>query len=353
MKVSAQGSIFAEHDIDAMNEDDVAGELVRPLCRALGYRQGGEFANLRSQIPLQYDRAFLGHKDAKKDPPLRGRPDFVCEVVSYARWVVEAKRPSVELSLEDSQQAHTYATHPEIAAEYYMLTNGREFRVYRVGRPDSPVFQWMKDETNELLPALRNLLGPDAMKKKAEVKIDLGKPLAPGFGSAVAIVGGEVVYEKNVASIPLNVDMDGLRNSVVGWKVFRREDGLISAEVEVKSAFTAMDELHKAMGFSPLLFNSADEFISLDKTQPTLLQNVLNLSFKAGTPFPKTLLSPAGVIPFDVTTTCYTEALGFIEGNQFRGTFVVDYDYLLPAGLPGIPSQFEMRSEGTFEIAFA
>lgn len=353
MTVLAQGSIFAEHDIEAMNEDDVAGELVRPLCRALGYRQGGEFANLRSQISLQYDRAFLGHKDAKRDPLLRGKPDFVCEVVSYARWVVEAKRPSVELSLEDSQQAHTYATHPEIAAEFYMLTNGREFRVYRVGRPETPIFQWLKDETDDMLPALYNILGPEAMKKKADVKVDLGKPLAPGVGSSAVIVGGEVIYVKNVASIPLNVNMDGLRNAVVGNRVFRREDGLISAEVEVKSAIAVMDDLHKAMGFSPLVFNTADEFISTDVENPTLMQNLLSVHFEAGTAFPKTMLSPGGVIPFDVLTVCYTEALGFLDGDRFRGTFVIDYEYNLPAGIPGVPSHVEMRTEGTFDITFA
>ncbi|OHV71403.1 type I restriction endonuclease subunit R [Mesorhizobium sp. LCM 4577] len=353
MEAVPQGSIFAEHDIATMNEDDVAGELVRPLCRALGYRQGSEVANLRSQIPLQYDRVFLGHKDTKKDPLLRGRPDFICEVVSYARWVVEAKRPSVALSLEDSQQAHTYATHPEIAAEFYMLTNGREFRVYRVGKPDTPVVKWLKEETDQLLPMLRNLLGPDAMKKKANVEIDLGKPLAHGMGSSAVILGGEVIYEKNVATIPLNINMDGLRNAVVGDRVFRREDGLISAEVEVRSAFAAMDDLHKAMGFSPLVFNTSEEFISSDVENPTLMQNLLNVSFKAGTTFPKTLLSPAGVMPFDVTTLCYTEALGFIDGNHFRGTFAIDYDYQFPAGIPGLPAKVAMRSEGTFDIKFA
>lgn len=208
-------SIFPPHHIDGMNEDDVAGELVRPLCRALGYTQGNPEANLRSQISLQYDKAFLGHKDGKKDPVLRGRPDFVCEVVSYARWVVEAKKPSITLSQDDSYQGHTYATHPEIAAEFYMLTNGREFRLYRVGNPDNPALTWQKEETDELLPALQNFLGPDAMKKRAQTKIDLGKPLAVGLGSSVEIVGGHIVYSCNITTISLPVPanrLDGLTN---------------------------------------------------------------------------------------------------------------------------------------------
>ncbi|TIX23577.1 type I restriction enzyme HsdR N-terminal domain-containing protein [Mesorhizobium sp.] len=348
----AHGSIFAEHDIEAMNEDDVAGELVRPLCRALGYRQGGEFANLRSQIPLQYDRAFLGHRDAKKDPLLRGRPDFVCEVVSYARWVVEAKRPSVALSLEDSQQAHTYATHPEIAAEYYMLTNGREFRVYRVGKPDVPIVEWLKDQTDQMLPALHNLLGPDAMKKRADVKVDLRKPLARGRNSSAKIVGGEIIYLRNTATVPLTINMDGLRNSISGNFVARGDDGLITAELEVQSAFADFDTLNRAFGFFPLHFHTADEFISSDVEKPTLMQNLVSVKIPRGLEFPKTMLSPGGVVLFDVATVCYTEALGFIDGDRFRGTFVVNYEYTLPPNLP-VPQHIEMRSEGTFDVAFS
>ncbi len=73
-------SLFPPHNIESMNEDDVAGELIRPLCRALGYSQGNPEANLRSQVSLQYDKAFLGHKDGKKTP------FYAVDRISYARW---------------------------------------------------------------------------------------------------------------------------------------------------------------------------------------------------------------------------------------------------------------------------
>ena len=334
-------------------KSDVAGELVRPLCRALGYTQGSETANLRSQISLQYDRAFLGHKDSKRDPVLRGRPDFVCEVVSYARWVVEAKKPSIELTLEDSQQAHTYATHPEIAAEFYLLTNGREFRLYRVGRPQVHVMQWLKDETDDMLPILENLLGPDAMKKRADVKVDLGKPLARGIGSRVKIVGGEVLNISNVATIPLTANLDGIRHAVVGDEVTRRDDGLITATVAVKSAFADVDAISKALGLYPLTFNTADEYISNDIEHPTLMQNVAKIQLHRGDSIPTTLISPGGVLPCDVSATCYTEALGFVSDNTFKGSFVVDYDMVLDLPRDLLPTKkLEMRTEGTFKIVF-
>lgn len=346
--------IFAQHNIETMNEDDVAGELVRPLCRALGYSQGNPEANLRSQVALQYDKAFLGHKNPGKDPVLRGRPDFVCEVVSYTRWVVEAKSPVIELSVDDSYQAHTYATHPEIAAELYMLTNGREFRLYRVGKPEKVILAWSADQTDDMLPVLKNILGPEAMKRRASVKMDLGKPLAEGIGSALEIVSGHVVYERTTATIPLQTSIDGLTNSIYGDSVKRLEDGRISAEINVRSAFAELEEINSAIGFSSLTFNTSEEFLSTDREKPTLLQNIISATIAAGTEFPRTLLSPGGKLAIGFKADCYTEALGFIEGNVFKGTFVIDYDYeLIPSPFfrPAIKN-IEMRTEGRFEIRF-
>lgn len=346
-------SIFHPHDIETMNEDDVAGEIIRPLCRALGYSQGDPEANLRSQISLQYDKAFLGHKNGKKDPILRGRPDFVCEVVSYTRWVVEAKKPSVVLALEDSFQAHTYSTHPEIAAEFYLLSNGREFRLYRIANPEKPLMEWKKDETEALLPVLHNILGPVAMKKRAKIEIDLGKPIAPGLASKVDIVGGHVVHVKTEASFPIPEGMDGLRNAVKGDKVFRDESGLITASVNVQSAFAELDNIHEALGFNPLTFSTADEYLSTSVDCPTLMQAIIQVELKKGMEFPKTPISPGGVIPMDVHAECYTEAVGFVCGNAFKGTYTIDYVYLLDVpDIPGIPKRLEMRTEGLFEINF-
>ena len=343
-------SIFREHDIDTMNEDDVAGELVRPLCHALGYRQGDTKANLRSQIALQYNHAFLGHRNTKKDPPLRGRPDFVCEVVGFTRWVVEAKAPHIELTLEDSQQAHTYASHPEIGAEFYMLTNGRDFRLYRYGQPDTPLLSWAKDETDDKLMAIRNILGPDAMTKLVKRNFDLSKPLGQHIGSTAKIVSGEILYERTHSQIPLERTIDGMRGMVIGNHVTRADDGLIIAELDVKSPLEPFDALSRALGFYPIVFSSASEYISSDVAEPTLFQHVASVTMPEGTTVPNTLLSPGGgALPCDMHIDYYTEAVGFMERNRFKGTFFVNYDYAFPI----YSRRFQMTQEGRFDILFS
>src|SRR4051794_15430324 len=102
-------------DFDSMNETDVREIVVRPLLTRLGYAHGTH-ANIRTEVTLRYERAFLGRKNPSKDPALVGRADYICDAVSYGRWAVEVKSPQHELTQDDVEQAHTYCAHPEISA---------------------------------------------------------------------------------------------------------------------------------------------------------------------------------------------------------------------------------------------
>ena len=192
-------SLFGEYNIEAMNETDVREIIVRPLLHALGYRQGTG-ANILTEKTLRYSRAFLGRKNPDKDPELVGRADYICDVVSYGRWVVEVKSPKAELTVEDAEQAHTYAAHPEIGAIFFLLTNGREFRLFRISHPSEPIFSWKTGDADRHFVAIANLLSPEGIKKRVFVPIDLAKPLAIGFGSVIEIVGGYLVYERHTSN---------------------------------------------------------------------------------------------------------------------------------------------------------
>ena len=74
-------------DFDSMNETDVREIIVRPLLHRLGYQQGTS-ANIRTEVTLRYDKAFLGRKNSKKDPKLAGRADYICDAVSFGSWTI-------------------------------------------------------------------------------------------------------------------------------------------------------------------------------------------------------------------------------------------------------------------------
>lgn len=353
-------------DFDSMNETDVREIVVRPLLTRLGYAHGTQ-ANIRTEVPLRYDRAFLGRKNPSKDPPLRGRADYICEAISYGRWAVEAKGANEELTRDDAEQAHTYCAHPEISATHFLLTNGRVFRLYVTGELETPILEWAYADTDQHMMTLFNILGPEAVKKRATlIRHDTNKPLGKGLPSKLRIVGGEVSYGEHRSNHPL-LSSDALNGSVgavTGVGVQRLEDGRIQAVVAVRSPYQQLAELNRLAGMGDYEFLTSDEFISTDPENPTILQNVLEGRLPPGGRFKLMPGIPEMELPIGFAFTVFTEATGFIENGEFKGVLSFDYDYQMIRGRPSgnhqidlmisqSPPTAKLTGEGTFRIVVA
>lgn len=351
-------------DFDVMNETDVREIIVRPLLHRLGYSHGSE-ANIRTEVSLKYPSAFLGRKKPGKDPTLAGRADYICEVISYGRWVVEVKPPSEVLTKEAVQQAHTYAAHPEIGAAFILVTNGRRFELYRTGALDTSLLAFGHDQLEQFLLPLFNVVGPDAIKKLSNlVRVDAGKPLGRNLASALAITGGQITYEEHASDTPLvpRETIEGLQLPVVGGKVERLQDGRIHAYVEIGKAAAIFRDLSEMMGAADDYdFYSADEYISTDPEAPTIFQNLYENTTPVGT---RTRVPGLGEIalPFGMVVKAYTQAVGYVDAGAFRGTMRLDYELaitslspmvrpLLEAQLGGkIPERSAFSGVGSFEV---
>ncbi|MET7244876.1 type I restriction endonuclease subunit R [Methylobacterium sp. EM32] len=312
-----------------MNETDVREVIVRPFIERLGYKYGTE-AHIRTEVTLRYAKAYLGRKNPSKDPALQGRADYICEVIPYGRWVVEVKAPSVDLSLDDSEQAHTYATHPEIAALYYLLTNGREWRLYRVGRPSTPIFTWENEQTDNMLVALQNTLGPEAFKKRAAaLEVDSGKHLALGLGSKSLIKGGYITYSTTKTNNHMFnahlAQFDGMRAPITSGEVYRNERGEIEAKIAMLSGFAAGDAMMKDSIAEALTFLSKEEYISRDREIPTIFTNLSHMFYRAGSHVPAMFGNPGGSLPITISMAAFTHAVGYVDDQKFRGTFEIAF----------------------------
>jgi len=329
---------------ETMNETDVREVVVRPLLERLGYRHGTQ-ASIRTEVQLRYDKAFLGRKKPSKDPPLRGKADYVCDAIPFGRWVIEVKSPAEALSRDDREQAHTYAAHPEIAAAFFMLTNGRQFELYRTSVLDGPVLSWSYAETEDRLLSLFNLVGPAALEKLANLVLpDPGKPLGPNVSSSLRIFGGSVVYEEHTSTVSWLTDaISGLSLPTIGGFVRRTEDGRIHANVEVANAAAMMRGLNAAMGIDDKYdFYSAAEYLSADVETPTIFQNFEETVLPKGT-----MLAIPGLpripAPFRYEMKAFTEAVGFIESNRFKGTMRLDYELSFTGLEPLMRMQIERQ----------
>lgn len=349
-------------DFDKMNETDVREALVRPLLTRLGYEHGTE-ANIRTEQTFRYEKAFLGRKNPKKDPPLVGRADYILDILSVGRWVVEVKAPNELLSRDVVEQAHTYAAHPEVAALFFLVTNGRSFRLYRTSSLEAPLMAWEWEDMDDVFLAVSNLIGPDAIRRKVKLlQPDSGKPLAAGVPSEVKIIGGFVRYEDHISNHPLLdvQSINGLELPVTGGVVKRAADGRIHGQIGVAKASPLAGELSKLLeredGYD---FYSSDEFISADRERPTIFQNFVESHAPVGT-----RMSVPGFgefpIPFGVRTTAISEAIGFVEGDTFQGTMQLSYAFFfqippmlkaaLEARLGRLPEIPSAQGGGRFEV---
>jgi hypothetical protein len=348
-----------------MNETTVREAIVSPLLKRLGFDYFGADGKILTEKPLRYERAFLGRKNAKKDPPLAGRADYICEVSSYGRWVVEVKRPSEELSQDVVEQAHTYANHPEVAASYFLVTNGRSFRLYETAKLERAALAWDFEDEDDNLLRLFNTLSPAAFRKRAAITlIDPGKPLGKGLPSRLRIIGGEITYEEHTASLPLLQagNVAGLVLPVTGGYVARSEDKRIVGHVTVAKSIAFLQDLKSLTGASDEYdFYSATEYIADEPEHPSIFQNVFEHHVAAGQ-----LMRIAGLppfqIPFPISSTSSTEAVGFVRDDKFVGTMSLTYEFdfsriplqmrmMLRPQLGDIPDRAHMTGAGRFEIS--
>ena len=122
---------LAKFDYEVLNnsefkEDSVREEIIMPLIKALGYDYKGKYKIVRSR-KLQHPFTMIGSNKYK----IFIFPDYILECDGKCVCIIEAKAPSESLdNEEDISQAYSYAVHREVAAKFYALCNGKEFRLY-------------------------------------------------------------------------------------------------------------------------------------------------------------------------------------------------------------------------------
>ncbi len=246
-----------------------ARKIVTPLLKQLGYGAGTDFNIIREQS-LRYPHVYIGTKKPNRDPLIRGSADYICDVKQTIRWVIEAKRPDIELGLDEVEQAYSYANHPEIRAVYFCVTNGREFKFYLThhGPEADAVLSIKYGELNQSLQVIENLVGPSALLRDFPRRVlDLGKPIAPGLRSVARITGGHIIFRKNSLNAP---QLNGITTAVESGAVERNKDNHLIAYFHTRSPFQAFQDLNERLGLADFETFSPDECLSTEAMRPTL-----------------------------------------------------------------------------------
>lgn len=326
-----------DFSFSSLSEADVREEIIAPVLRWLGYRSGTINTVIREKaIELRYPHMFLGRKKPGKDPVLRGRPDYICEARSVTRWAIEAKPPDEEIRRDDVEQAHSYAAHPELAAPFFVLCNGRQWQIFESyrGPAAEPLLVLTHEQVRTQYHLLHNLLSPAALNRRFPVQaIDRGRPLAANFGSRATIVGGFTRYDRidslmeglqPAVAAPVNDQMQklvGYQAAINGDACYRNEALGIVADVTMHFPHETMREFAETIGLDRNRYVTRAPTVSESEDQPTIFEFTQECVLPAGQPVFDITRWTLVISPLPVRVTLHAEAIGHIDGSRFRGTY--------------------------------
>lgn len=311
---------FPPFDFAAMNEAAVREEIVAPLLRHLGYRST-TVNNIIHEHNLSYRKLQLGRKNPAKDPPLRGRADYICVAGGQVRWTSEAKPPSEELDLDSREQAWTYANHPQVRAVYFVLTNGRRFELYQTNRgaDSAPVFSCTYEDLPARLLSIENLLKPSSVLRDNKAQeLDTLPALAEGLRSSARVASGWMSIE---ALEPHIQQFLGMTYTITDGMVKRAVDGTIHAELHTQVPFEKLQSLNKEIGVDQLHMVSTANTLSTDESSPTTFSSCVQVTIPAGSVIQDIVRWRDWTLPVGLSFRYVSIATGTLKGDVFSGSF--------------------------------
>jgi hypothetical protein len=336
--------VFEPIDFAQFNEMDVREEILAPLLRQLGY-QAGTRNNIIREQSLRYPKAFIGRKNPQKDPGLRGKADYICEVDRKIRWTIEAKSPASKITKDEIEQAYTYANHPEVRAVYFCICNGLEFQIYQTNRAPGtePLINVSYDKLNDSFDVIKNVLSPASiLRDHPSQVIDLGRPIGLGLRSVVRITGGHIHIINTSLNLP---PFKGLIYTIIGGAVERNENDQLVAFIKSQSPFAALQRLNERLGLSQSEYISNDTAVSGDPAKPTIFSSTNQIHLPAGEKILDLLSWREVILPLNLTCIAETLAKGILVGQDFKGEFLAKLRYL--------EVKLIVEMIGTFEVHLA
>ena len=168
--------LFDDFDFSVLSEPDyledaVREDIVAPILKAIGYSPSGSCIMKRSKS-LVHPFVKIGSKDHK----VNIIPDYTLYIDGKPKVIIDAKKPSENIiKSRHTEQAYSYAIHPEIRCKIYGLCNGKDLVIYDVSSFE-PILQISINEIDQNWEKVVKVLSPDyvLMPSKRDFKPDLG-----------------------------------------------------------------------------------------------------------------------------------------------------------------------------------
>jgi hypothetical protein len=314
------------------NESDVREEVAAPLLRLLGY-EAGTPNDISREHKLRYDRLQLGRKkenDAKL--PQGGSADYLLTVLGAGRWVLETK-PPVDVTLDDVEQAISYARHPEVSAKYSAILNGHRFLLRDTNQSsnDPAMLDLPVTSPQTLAAQLQGILGPEAIRRDCTPPIvDLRAPIAKGLRGEAAIIGGWNRHVRNelLTQLPPPIDANmraiyarivNAVSAVNGGRVWRDDASRIRAKISWHSPHADLTPALEAVGLNDFEYVCLDPAISEDASLPSVFDLAAAFRLERGQVVYDLFRNSRIVNQMPVNNVIRGQAVGSYAMGKFKG----------------------------------
>ncbi len=261
------------------------------------------------------------------------------------RWVIEVKSPAGPIGDEERDQAWSYATHPEIKALFYLVTNGRSFELFRSieGPKTPPVLKFEYAELAGKFVTLRNVLAPESLKRDFQsFVLDTGAPLGPRLRSFAKVVNGTLTVTRCTPPIP-GANLVGMIMHLREGSVERAGERIV-ATLKMESSQQQVNEQIRDLGLETFEIASADRELSADSAKPNVFTSPLSWVIPRGSLTYSPIHGRSIPSPIDIAIDSVTKAQGVLQGLRYTGVVEIAYD--MKAG----PTRLRFNVAGTFEM---
>lgn len=353
------------------NETEVRFHILDPIVRALGY-PGKNNVYLNLEEKLEYPYVHIGRR-SKKDLPL-GFPDYRAGLKgARGSFVIEAKAGNVKITSREIEQAHSYAAHAQVGANYFVLCNGEEIVIFETlsGHSAEPLVQMPLLEVNQRFHEIQNILSPESLAKNCTIEYDNKLRLCEGLGSSVRIRGGEykvsdygyriffngadqtdtlkpLLPQLGELDAQFKLLQDDFELRISDGIAERDDDGRITASVQFAGVTKGNAAAMKLLGIDQMSFVTRDKFLSCSSTEPTMFETIKDFGVQKGAILPQ-FLGPAVQMEADLDAQVQVRAAMYVNDNSINGEYLAISLYKADIPLMG---QFEVVLElvGTFDM---
>lgn len=349
-----------------MTEQDVREEILAPIIRRLGYEFGTK-SYVERERHLVHPFTRVGHKSSKDVPA--GKADYICGLDGRrGSFVVEAKCGNHKILESDIEQAHSYATHPEINAHFFVLSNGQKLQIFQTinGPKKTPIITIENENLVTNFHEIEALLHPEKLEQHSTINYDLSLPLIKK--TQIQRVGIKYGWIK-ASSFKIPEELSAIytqfglldqltegfeevleiRHPIVDGVIARGKNGRIVIDVEFDASNPLLAESMRTMGISSMKFQTDGQWLNNMEDAINVFETTASVEIPEGTELYSVLSNKMERMQIPTEMNMFYRVSGAITGNILSGQYTGLMNQSIPISGVGTKT-FTFETSGDFTL---